>query len=111
MEELITRLAALDKQEQPPYLQAIGLEYFGRGGSEAWRATVQNGDLYVVKTQNNGQDRNQVRMGDEPLKILTTDLICGRLRKLSLRSFVQKWQSLIFQSGLRKIVGFPTGGR
>lgn len=82
MEELITRLAALDEQEQRPHLQAIGLEYFGRGGSEAWRATVQNGDLYVVKTQNNGQDRNQVRMGDEPLKILTTELICGRLGQL-----------------------------
>lgn len=82
MEELIIQLAALDEQEQCPSLQAIGLEYFGKGGSEAWRATIQNGDLYVVKTQNNGQDRNQIRMGDEPLKILTTELICGRLGQL-----------------------------
>ncbi len=82
MEELIIRLAALNEQEQHPYLQAIGLEYFGKGGSEAWRASVQNGDFYVVKTQNNGQDRNQVRIGDEPLKILTTELICGRLGQL-----------------------------
>lgn len=75
-------LATLDAQEQRPHLQATSLEFFGKGGSEAWRCTAEDGQMYIVKAQNNGQDINQQRENGAPLKILTTELICGRLGQL-----------------------------
>ncbi len=84
MEESLLKslLAELDAQEQKPYLRAISIEYLGGGGSEAWRCKAEDGQEYVVKAQNNGQDVNQVRENGLPLKILTTELICGRLGQL-----------------------------
>jgi hypothetical protein len=75
-------LTTLDAQEQEPHLQATSLEFFGKGGSEAWRCIAEDGRMYVVKAQNNGQDINQQRGNSEPLKVLTTELICGRLGQL-----------------------------
>ena len=79
---LITVLANLDIQERKPYLRATSLDYLGGGGSEAWRCEAEDGQVYVVKAQNNGQDRIQACQANEPLKILTTELICGRLGQL-----------------------------
>lgn len=75
-------LAALDVQEQRPYLKATSLAYFGKGGSEAWQCMAEDGEVYIVKAQNNGQDISQSRESDEPLKVLATELICGRLGQL-----------------------------
>lgn len=80
--QLRALLADLDTQEQKPFLQATSIEYLGNGGSEAWRCKIEDGRMYVVKAQNNGQDRNQLREHGYPLKILTTELICGRLGQL-----------------------------
>jgi len=80
--QLRALLTDLDAQEQKPYLQATSIEYLGHGGSEAWKCKVEDGQTYVVKVQNNGQDRNQFREHGHPLKILTTELICGRLGQL-----------------------------
>lgn len=81
-----TRLRALianfDAQVQKNYLQATSIEYLGNGGSEAWRCKAEDGQMYVVKAQNNGQDRNQIHEHGYPIKILTTELICGRLGQL-----------------------------
>ncbi len=79
---LVAVLADLDMQERKPYLQATSIEYLGNGGSEAWRCKAGDGETYVVKVQNNGQDLAQLREPGHPLKILTTELICGRLGQL-----------------------------
>jgi HipA-like kinase len=82
--QIIEVLTHLDAQLQKPYIQARSLEPLapGKSGSEAWRCKAEDGRTYAVKAQNNGQDRNQPRQNDEPLKILTTELICGRIGQL-----------------------------
>ena len=71
-------LAQFDAEQWQPYFQAKRLEFRGGGGCGAWNCKTENGVLYVVKSQNNPQDRPY----GLPWKILTTELICGRLGQL-----------------------------
>jgi hypothetical protein len=59
------------------------LEFRNYGGAGTWNCVVEDGTAYVVKAQNNMQDRHQDHQnGLLPLKVLTTELICGRLGQL-----------------------------
>jgi hypothetical protein len=74
---IATLLAQLDSDE-PLRTSAILLEYRGEGGSEPFNCKAEDGFRYVVKCQNNPQDLSS----GLPLKILITELVCGRLGQL-----------------------------
>ena len=75
--QIMTLLTQLEA-DNPPRTQAALLQYRGGGGCGAWDCKAENGLWYVIKCQNNRQDRTY----GLPWKVLTTELICGRLGQL-----------------------------
>ncbi len=72
------RLRAQEAACRAPRLTARLLRPRATGGSRPWDCLTEDGAWFVVKCQNNDQDR---RTGP-PLKVLSTELICGRLGRL-----------------------------
>ncbi len=83
IDKIASDLAEVDRATPPTTVTACGVGGILDGKTQPWKLQAEDGYWYVVKAQNNPQDtraRNIAPCG--PLKILTTDLICGRLGQL-----------------------------
>gem|GEM_PF-3726510 len=72
---IAARLEAADALAPPARVRARLLRPRPAGGSRPWDCETEDGSWFVVKCSNNDQDS---RLG-LPLKVLSTELICGRL--------------------------------
>jgi hypothetical protein len=70
------------------------IEYRGGGGSGAWACDCDDDNQYIVKAQNNQHEHDEPR-----LKIVTTELVCGRLTPES--------RVVILPSALTSAVTYP----
>lgn len=75
---LAALLAEAETQTEPPRPLVRQLRPRPGGGSRPWDAETHDGARYVVKCANNEQDSRR----GPPLKVLSTELICGRLGRL-----------------------------
>jgi hypothetical protein len=81
--DIAERLAHLDRGTNLSYLTAKEARYVGGGRTKPWNILASDGLHYIVKVRNNPIEEAARRLLPQaPLKILTTELICGRLGQL-----------------------------
>ncbi len=81
--EIAARLAELDRARPVLCVEGEVPKYRGGGGSYAWDFLGDDGNWYVVKSQNNNQEESSRQQAPGfPLKILPTELVVGRLGQL-----------------------------
>jgi hypothetical protein len=81
--EIASRLEEIDHRTNPHTVTALEIQQPMDGRTKPWLMRASDEHWYVVKVQNNPQELVARKlMPHEPLKILTTELVCGRLGQL-----------------------------
>lgn len=81
--EIAVRLEEIDRSSTPYTVTALEAKRPLAGLTKPWLMRASDEQWYVVKVQNNPQDMvGRKLMPHGPLKISTTELVCGRLGQL-----------------------------
>jgi hypothetical protein len=100
LEQIGDWLQAFDSELER--VTARSLEYRGGGGSGAWTCDCDDDNQYIVKAHNNQHEHDAPR-----LKIVTTELVCGRLGALFTPPVAPESRVVILPSALTSAVIYP----
>lgn len=101
LEQITAWLEEFDTE--PERVIARTLEFKGGGGSGAWACDCDDEAHYIVKAQNNHHEQDAPR-----LKVVTTELVCGRLGQLFKPPVTPDTRVVMLPTALTSAVTYPS---